>query len=75
MGKKVFIIEIKESNTLVSTFEAYDSFKKAKGSIFEAAKRYFDRKVLETSLKNEFEVVQEDGTHIHTLRIIDLWLR
>ena len=74
MGKKVFIIAVKETNLLCSTYEAYDSFEKAKKSIFESAKKFPDRKVLETSRKNEFDIVDKDCIYVHTLRIIDLWL-
>ncbi len=75
MGKKVFIIAVKETNLLCSTFAAYDSFEKAKKSIFESAKNYPDRKVLETNRKNEFDIVDKDCIYVHTLRIVDLWLR
>lgn len=75
MAKKVFIIAVKESNLLCSTFAAYDSFEKAKKSIYESAKKFPNRKILETSLKNEFEIVDNDCIHVHTLKIIDLWLR
>lgn len=75
MDKKVYIIAIKESNLLCSTFEAYDSFEKAKKHIFESSKKYPDRKVLETNMKNEFDIVDKDCIYIHTLKIIDLWLR
>lgn len=75
MGKKVFIIAVKETNLLCSTFAAYDSFEKAKKSIFESAKNYPDRKVLKTNRKNEFDIVDKDCIYVHTLRIIDLWLR
>jgi hypothetical protein len=75
MDKKVYIIAIKESNLLCSTFECYDSFELAKKSIYRAAKNYPDRKVLETNMKNEFDIVDKDCIHIHTLKIIDLWLR
>ena len=75
MGKKVFIIAVKETNLLCSTYEAYDSFEKAKKSIFESAKNYPDRKVLETNRKNEFDIVDKDCIYVHTLRIVDLWLR
>jgi hypothetical protein len=75
MDKKVFIIAVKETNLLCSTFECYDSFEKAKQSIYRSAKNFPDRKVLETNLKNEFEIVDKDCIHIHTLKIIDLWLR
>lgn len=75
MAKKIFIIAIKESNLLCSTYEAYDSFEKAKKSIYDSAKNFPNRQVLETNLKNQFEIVDCDCIHIHTLKIIDLWLR
>ena len=75
MAKKIYIIAIKENNLLCSTYEAYDSFEKAKKSIFDSANKFPDRKVMETNLKNQFEIVDCDCIHIHTLKIIDLWLR
>ena len=75
MDKKIFIIAVKESRLLCSTFEAYDSFEKAKKSIYDSAKNYPDRKVMETNLKNEFDIIDKDCIHVHTLRIVDLWLR
>ena len=75
MDKKVYIIAIKESNLLCSTFECYDSFELAKKSIYRAAKNYSDRKVLETNVKNEFDIVDKDLIYVHTLKIVDLWLR
>ena len=75
MNKKVFIIAVKETNLLCSTFECYDSFEKAKASIYKSAKNFPDRKVLETNQKNEFEIVDYDYIYVHTLKIIDLWLR
>ncbi len=75
MDKKVYIIAIKESNLLCSIFECYDSFELAKESIYRAAKNYPDRKVLETNIKNEFDIVDKDLIYVHTLKIVDLWLR
>lgn len=74
MRKKVYIIAIKESNLLCSTFECYATFDLAKASIYRAVKNYPDRKVVETHLKNEFDIVDKDCLHVHTLKIIDLWL-
>ena len=75
MAKKIFIIAVKETNLLCSIYEAYDSFEKAKKSIYDSAKKFPDRKILETNLKNEFDIVDSNCIHIHTLKIIDLWLR
>lgn len=75
MDKKVFIIAIKENNLLCSTFECYDSFELAKESIYRSAKNFPGRKVRETNMKNEFDIVDKDLIHVHTLKIIDLWLR
>jgi hypothetical protein len=75
MDKKVYIIAIKENDLLCSLFECYDSFELAKKSIYRSAKNYPNRKVLETNMKNEFDIVDNDCIHIHTLKIIDLWLR
>ena len=75
MDEKVYIIAIKETNLLCSIFECYKSFELAKKSIYRAAKNYPDRKVLETERKNEFDIVDKDNIHVHTLKIIDLWLR
>lgn len=75
MDKKVYIIAIKESNLLCSTFECYDSFELAKKSIYRSAKNFPDRKVLETNKKNEFDIVDKDLIYVHTLKIVDLWLR
>ena len=75
MDKKVYIIAIKESDILCSTFECYDSFELAKKSIYRSAKNFPNRKVLETNRKNEFEIVDNDLIYVHTLKIVDLWLR
>lgn len=75
MDKKVYIIAIKESRLLCSTFECYGSFELAKQSIYKSAKDFPDRKVVETNLKNEFDIVDKNCLHVHTLKIIDLWLR
>lgn len=75
MDKKVFIIAVKENSLLCSLFECYDSFELAKKSIYRAAKNYPNRKVLETNMKNEFDIVDNECIHVQTLKIIDLWLR
>ena len=75
MDKKVYIIAIKESKLLCSTFECYESFELAKKSIYNSAKNFPNRKILETNLKNEFDIVDNNCVHVHTLKIIDLWLR
>ena len=75
MDKKVYIIAIKESRLLCSTFECYATFELAKQSIYKSAKDFPDRKVVETHLRNEFDIVDKDCLHVHTLKIIDLWLR
>lgn len=73
--KKVYVIAIKESELLCSTFECYDSFELAKGSIYKSVKAFPNRKILETNLRNEFDIVDNNCVHVHTLKIIDLWLR
>ena len=74
MEKKVYVIIIKETHTLTSLYECYDSFKKAVEFIMSCVGNYPNRKLLKTDLKNEFEVTDENGGHIHTLQIVDLWV-
>ena len=74
MDKKVYIIAVKETNLLCSTFECYASFELAKKSIFDSAKAFPDGKVMVTNMKNEFDIVR-NGHYVHTLKIVDLWLR
>lgn len=76
MGKKVYLIVIKGKETLCSTFEAYDSFEKAEKHIMDSAKNYPNRKAVKSELmKNEFDIIEGENIYIHTLKIIDVWLR
>lgn len=74
MNTKVYVITVKENEQLASTYEAYGSFENAVKHIKTACKEYF-REIRDTERKNEFEVYTDSGEFIHTLRIVDLWLR
>jgi hypothetical protein len=74
MAQKIYLITIKESEKLASFYEAYDSFEKAVSHIKNGSE-LFNRHLEETELKNEFKVVTNSGDFLHTLRIIDVWLR
>lgn len=74
MDKKVYVITIKESGKLTSYYEAYDTFDKAVKRLKTTCKK-FDRQLRETELRNEFRVYTSAGDFIHTLKIVDLWLR
>ncbi len=73
MDKKVFLVTIKENEKLTSFYEAYSSLEKAVAALRKAAKQK-DVKLVETELKNEFKVYR-DKVFVHTLRIIDVWVR
>ena len=74
MAQKVYLITIKESGKLASFYEAYSSLEKAVKHLKETAKQ-FNRKLVETTLRNEYKVFTEAGEYVHTLRIVDVWLR
>lgn len=74
--KKVYLIIIKETGALASHYEAYKSFESARKDIYECLKDNGDeRELRKTKLENEFEVWDKQGNRIHTLQIIDLWVR
>ena len=74
MDKKVYVITIKESGKLTSFYEAYSTFEKAVKHL-KTTCRQFNRQLRETELKNTFKVYTDAGDFVHTLQIIDLWLR
>ncbi len=76
MDKKVYLIVIKEREILCSTFEAYDSFEKAEERIMRSVKNFPNRKAVKSKvMKNEFDIIDDENIYIHTLKIIDVWLR
>ena len=74
MNKKVFLVTIKETGKLASFYEAYDSFEKAVKKLHKESKEW-NRQIRETDLRNEFKVYTNAGDYVHTLRIIDVWVR
>ena len=74
MAKKVYIITIKENDKLASFCDAYESFEKAKNYIQKLCAKN-NIKMVETDMRNEFKIFNENDEYIHTLTIIDLWLR
>jgi hypothetical protein len=74
MTEKVYLITVKETEKLASFYEAYDLFDKAEKQIRKESKEW-NRQIRETELKNEFKVYTNAGDYIHTLRIVDVWVR
>lgn len=79
---KVYVVIITEKDgqkgmdKLTSVFECYSTFEKAKQTIFDKIKPFaYCRKVKETDRKNVFEITDEQGKHIQTLAIVDLFVQ
>jgi hypothetical protein len=68
---KVYVIVIKGTGVLTSRYECYDSLEKAKGSLTKS--RPDNCELRSTDLRNEFEV-WKNGSYLHTLQIVDLWV-
>ena len=76
MAMKVYLICFrKNGESVYYPFEGFDSFEKAKKHLFDTQKKIDNRKVHETSTRNEFIVTDTDGNYIHTLVIEDIWVR
>lgn len=76
MAQKVYLIVVKGDNKVSMGFDAYESFEKAEKHIYETAKKFPDRKVKKSEvMRNEFDVYDIDLNYLHTLEIIDGWLR
>jgi hypothetical protein len=71
---KVYLVTIKENGKLASFYEAYDSFDKAVNKLRKECKEW-NRQIRETEMKNEFKVYTNAGDYVHTLRIVDVWVR
>ena len=71
---KVYLVTIKENGKLASFYEAYDSFDKAVNNLRKKCKEW-NRQIRETEMKNEFKVYTNAGDFVHTLRIVDVWVR
>jgi len=72
--EKVYLVTIKENGKLASFYEAYDSFDKAVNKLRNECKEW-NRQIRETERKNEFKVYTNAGDFVHTLRIVDVWVR
>jgi hypothetical protein len=74
MDKKIYIITIKESGKLASIDEAYSTLDNAVKRIKNTCKPN-GYQLRETELKNEFQLYTHAEEFVHTLRIVDLWVR
>ena len=76
MTQKVYLICIrKNGDSIYYPFEGFDSFEKAKKHLFDTQKKIDNRRILETSTKNEFVITDDNGNYIQTLVIEDIWVR
>ena len=72
--EKVYLVTIKENGKLASFHEVYSSFSKALVEIQCICDAY-GFQIQKTELKNEFKVYTNAGEYVHTLQIIDVWVR
>lgn len=78
---KVYVVVITEKDgkdmyELTSFYDCYSTFDKARRSIFDKVEPFaYCRKIKETDMKNVFEITDEQGKHLQTLRIVDLFVQ
>lgn len=78
MAKRIYLVAVIRNGkpSLDNVYEAYDSREKAEKWIFDTAKTFADRRVKKSEkMKCDYDVTDDKGNFIHTLRIVEMWLR
>lgn len=78
MAKRIYLVAVMRNGkpSLDNVYEAYDSREKAEKWIFDTAKTFSDRRVKKSEeMKCDYDVTDDNGNYIHTLRIVEMWLR
>ena len=76
MIQKIYVVLIKDTNTLCTQYECYNSHEKAKDFIYKSVFAFAEsRKIRKTKNRNEFILTDLDGNYIHTLKIVGIWVK